>query len=384
MNCPAAGKCGACTLLGAGYAEQIERKRAEVERLLRGCGIRSEVHPVAGMAEPCNYRNKVIANISMKGGRISYGMYEENTHRVVYAPRCLLQNKVLNEVMAGLKEEMDRLHIQAYGFGGVLKQVLLRIGVSTGQVLVVFVTSQDLFPGRAELVKRIVARFRCVKSIVQNTNFRDTSVVLSDREKVLYGPGFIVDDILGVRFKISSRSFYQVNPLQTEVLYSKAIELAAPSAGTRVFDAYCGIGTIGLCAAARTGCSVIGVEINRDAVRDAVTNARHTIIQSDGPDAGRPVDARFYCADVKQFMRDFDFPVDVLILDPPRDGCDAAFLQSVRKLAPEKIVYISCNPATQARDVAALSGLYSVGDAWPVDMFPHTAHIENIISLCRR
>lgn len=374
MNCSAAGKCGACALLGVDYAEQLERKRAEVEKLLRGYGIKSVVHPVAGMAEPWNYRNKVIANISMKGGKISYGMYEENTHRVVYAPHCLLQNTVLNDVLAGLKEEMDRLHIQAYGFGGVLKQVLLRIGVSTGQVLVVFVTSQDLFPGRAELVKRLVARFKCVKSVVQNTNFRDTSVVLSDREKVLYGPGYIVDDILGVRFKISSRSFYQVNPLQTEVLYSKAIELAGLTADTRLMDAYCGIGTIGLCSAARSGCSVVGVEINRDAVRDAIANAKHAKLD----------DARFYCADVKQFMRDFDSPVDVLILDPPRDGCDAAFLQSVRKLSPARIVYISCNPATQARDVAALASLYSVGDSWPVDMFPHTNHIENIISLTRK
>ena len=127
MSCQAAGKCGACALLGVEYAEQLRRKQAEVERLLRDRGIQSTVHPVAGMEEPWNYRNKVIANISMKGGRISYGMYEESTHRVVYAPDCLLQNKVLNDIMAGLKEEMDRLHIQAYGFGGVLKQVLLRI-----------------------------------------------------------------------------------------------------------------------------------------------------------------------------------------------------------------------------------------------------------------
>ncbi len=374
MNCAAYGRCGACGMLGIPYAEQLERKRAEVERLMRGRGLGCEVHPVAGMAEPWNYRNKVIANISMKGGKISYGMYEENTHRVVYAPDCLLQNASLNSILAGLKEEMDKLHIQAYGFGGVLKQILLRAGVSTGQVLVVFVTSQDLFPGRAELIKRITARFKNIKSIVQNTNFRDTSVVLGDREKVLYGPGFIVDDILGVRFKISAKSFYQVNPLQTSVLYSKAIALAGIKAGDRVLDAYCGIGTIGLCAAAQTGCQVIGVEINRDAVRDAIANARHAKLDS----------ARFYCADVKQFMAEFDSPVDVLILDPPRDGCDAAFLQSVRRLSPARIVYISCNPATQARDVAALSSLYTPGDCWPVDMFPHTSHIENIISLTRK
>lgn len=374
MSCPAAGKCGACALLDVPYSEQLERKRLEVERLLHERGLRSTVHPAVGMEHPFNYRNKVIANISMKGGKISYGMYEESTHRVVYAPNCLLQNTVLNAILAGLKEEMDKLHIQAYGFGGVLKQVLLRIGVSTGQVLVVFVTSQDLFPGRAELIKRITARFKEIRSIVQNTNFRDTSVVLGDREKVLYGPGFIVDDILGVRFKISARSFYQVNPLQTAVLYSKAISLAGITASDRVLDAYCGIGTIGLCAAAQTGCKVVGVEINRDAVRDAIANAKH----------GRIDTARFYCADVKQFMTDFDSPVDVLVLDPPRDGCDAAFIQSVRKLSPARIVYISCNPATQARDVAALSSLYNVGDSWPVDMFPHTSHIENIISLYKK
>ena len=371
MQCPVSQKCGGCAMLGMEYHDQLDHKRAEVESLLRARGIGSSVHPVCGMENPWYYRNKVIANISMKGGRISYGMYEENTHRVVYAPDCLLQNKSLNGILADLKEEMDRLHIKAYGFGGVLKQILLRIGISTGQVLVVFVTSDDLFHGRADLVKRITARHKEIRTIVQNTNPRDTSVVLSDREKVIYGPGFITDDILGVRFKISARSFYQINPEQTQILYSKAIELAGIGPQDSVMDAYCGIGTIGLCAASKGAGKVIGVEINRDAVRDAISNAKYNGVGN----------ARFFCADVKKFMADFDSPVDVLILDPPRDGCDAAFLQSVRRLHPSRIVYISCNPATQARDVAALSGMYEAGDSYPVDMFPHTAHIENIIPL---
>ena len=358
-------------MLSLDYPAQLERKRAEVESLLRAKGISSNVHPVCGMDSPYYYRNKVIANISMKAGRISYGMYEENTHRVVFAPDCLIQNKVLNGILADLKAEMDRLHIKAYGFGGVLKQILLRIGVSTGQVLVVFVTSEDLFHGRNDLVKRITATHPEIRTIVQNTNPRDTSVVLSDREKVIYGPGFISDDLLGIRFKISARSFYQVNPLQTAVLYSKALELAAIGPDDTVFDAYCGIGTIGLCAAAKGAGRVIGVEINRDAVRDAVSNAKYNRIDN----------ARFFCSDVKRFMKEFDSRVDVLILDPPRDGCDREFLASVRSLSPSRIVYISCNPATQARDVAYLADMYSIGDAHPVDMFPHTAHIENIISL---
>nr|MCR4860558.1 23S rRNA (uracil(1939)-C(5))-methyltransferase RlmD [Bacteroidales bacterium] len=246
---------------------------------------------------------------------------------------------------------------------------------STGEVLLVLVTSEELMHGRKELLARLRAAHPEIKTAVQNIQPRQTSVVLGPREKVLYGPGFIYDELLGRRYKISARSFYQVNPVQTERLYAKALSLAALQPGETLMDAYCGIGTIGLSA---DNVRVIGVEINRDAVRDAIANARANGIR----------DARFYCADVSAFMRDFDAPVDVLMLDPPRAGCDEEFLRTVLQMAPRRIVYVSCNPATQARDVAFLTqpGKKRVSyrlapEAWPFDLFPHTAHVENIVSL---
>lgn len=370
LQCRSYEKCGACSLLRTPYRDQLHAKREAVVKAFRNEGLDLTVHDVEGMEDPCHYRNKVIAYISMKEGKIIYGFYEENSHEVIYAPDCLLHNQTLNEVLQTIKEELDALKIKASGFGGVLKNILLRIGVSTGQVMVVFVTSAEMFHGRKDLVKRITARQPQIRTVIQNINPRETSVVLGEREMVLYGPGYILDDLLGNRFKISARSFYQVNPVQTAKLYSKAIELAHIGPRDNVMDAYCGIGTIGLTAAASAGW-VLGVEINRDAVHDAIGNAR----------ANGRRNAKFFCDDVKMFMRDFDEQTDVLFLDPPRSGCDAEFIRTVRRLAPRRIVYISCNPVTQARDVALLKSMYKVSDAYPVDMFPHTNHIENIVLL---
>jgi len=372
MNCPSANICGACSLLEFDYHRQLELKRKEVIDSFSSLGIRIQVHDVEGMDDPFHYRNKVISYLTLRGGRIVCGMYEENTHRVVNTPSCLLQDIVLNTILSDIVRELNALKIRIFGFGGVLKNILLRRAVSTGQVMVVFITSELMFHGSRELVKRIVQAHPDIKTIVQNVNPRNTSVILGDNEKVLYGSGYILDDILGYRFKISSKSFYQVNPVQTSKLYSKAIELAGLSGKETLMDAYCGIGTIGICASGEAG-KVIGVEINRDAVEDARSNAR----------AGNVRNASFFCYDVKDFMRNFEGEADVLMLDPPRSGCDKDFLLAVTKMSPERIVYISCDPHTQARDISFLKRFYKFTDAYPFDMFPHTQHIENIICLYR-
>lgn len=369
-TCKSYSRCGACSLLTMDYGRQLERKRLAVCDAFDACGLRLDVDPVEGMEVPYHYRNKVISYVTMQGTRTVCGLYEEYSHKVVYTPGCLLQNETLNAVLAGIENELNRLKIRPESHGGVLKNVLLRIGVSTGQVMVVFVTSDDMFHGRKELVSRLVAAFPQISTVIQNINPRHTSVVLGPKERVLYGSGSIYDDLMGNRFKISSRSFYQINPEQTAKLYSKAISLASLHRGDVLMDAFCGIGTIGLSAASSAG-NVIGVEINDMAVRDAIANAR----------ANKIPNARFYTADVSMFMRDFDLPVDVLILDPPRSGCDEEFLRSVLKMAPRRIVYISCNPQTQARDIAFLKRQYIPGGAYPFDMFPHTSHIENIVPL---
>lgn len=429
-SCPSYERCGACRWLDCDYAVQLARKRESVVSSFREAGLRVPVREVCGMAEPFFYRNKVIAAVSMRGPRVVCGLYEESSHRVVPLSDCLLQDRRLNAVLSTLESLFNSLKIRPFGYGGVLRHVLLRVGVRTGQVMVVLVTSEDLMHGRKELVSRLRAAHPSVTTVVQNIQPRQTSVVLGPREKVLYGPGFIYDELLGLRYKISARSFYQVNPAQTERLYSLALSLAGLRPGDVLLDAYCGIGTIGLSAASgasaaevqneadlhlsaeksgaevqngvflhpgaeKTGAEVqkgadlhpgagnkgpevrvIGVEINGDAVRDAVANARANGIRN----------ARFYCDDVSAFMRDFDAPVSVLMLDPPRAGCDEPFLRSVLRLSPERIVYVSCNPETQARDVAFLTrgGRYRIdSDACPVDMFPHTGHIENVLALRR-
>ncbi len=395
-SCPSYERCGACRWLDCDYAVQLARKRESVVQAFRDARLRVNVREVCGMPEPFFYRNKVIAAVSMRGPRVVCGLYEEFSHRVVPLSDCLLQDRRLNAVLSTLESLFNSLKIRPFGYGGVLRHVLLRVGVRTGQVMVVLVTSEDLMHGRKELVSRLRAAHPSVTTVVQNIQPRQTSVVLGPREKVLYGPGFIYDELLGLRYKISARSFYQVNPAQTERLYSLALSLAGLRPGDVLLDAYCGIGTIGLSAASGASAAevqngvflhpgagnkgpevrVIGVEINGDAVRDAVANARANGIRN----------ARFYCDDVSAFMRDFDAPVNVLMLDPPRAGCDEPFLRSVLRLSPERIVYVSCNPETQARDVAFLTrgGRYRIdSDACPVDMFPHTGHIENVLALRR-
>lgn len=412
-KCLAYERCGACQGLGTPYGEQLAWKRDAVARAFRTEGLRVPVQDVCGMEEPFHYRNKVIAAVSMRGSRVVCGLYEESSHRVVPVADCLLQDRRLNAVLATLESLLNSLKIRPFGYGGMLKHVLLRLGARTGEVLLVLVTSEELMHGRKELLARLRAAHPEIKTVVQNLQPRQTSVVLGEREKVLFGPGYIFDELLGLRYKISARSFYQINPSQTERLYAKALSLASLQPGERLMDAYCGIGTIGLSAASgRFGAEevqnggdlhlgaeksglevqkagvlhpgngknaevrVIGVEINKDAVRDAVANARANGIQN----------AQFYCADVSAFLRDFDTPVNVLMLDPPRAGCGEDFLRSVLRLAPARIVYVSCNPVTQARDVAFLTrgGRYRIAsDACPVDMFPHTGHIENMLALRR-
>ena len=426
--CPSYERCGACSRLGTSYTEQLARKRDTVAQAFRAEGLCVRVQDVCGMEDPFHYRNKVIAAVSMRGTRVVCGLYEEWSHRVVPISDCLLQDGRLNAVLSTLEALLNSLKIKPYGYGGVLKHLLLRVGVKTGQVMVVLVTSEELLHGRKELLSRLRAAHSEVVTVVQNIQPRQTSVVLGEREKVLFGPGYIYDELLGLRFKISARSFYQVNPLQTERLYAKALSLAELRPGECLMDAYCGIGTIGLSATAGaqvqngplctsavgkeaaqvqkgSNCTspaesegmqvqngpictspvgkdaaqvqIIGVEINRDAVRDAIANARANDVRN----------ARFYCADVSAFMREFDGSVDVLMLDPPRAGCDEGFLRAVLRLSPRRIVYVSCNPATQARDAAFLigGGRYVIdSDAFPVDMFPHTDHVENVIALRRR
>ena len=376
-TCPYVKSCGGCQKLLYPYEKQLQQKQSDIEKLMAPYG---KCAPILGMEEPYNYRNKAIATFAPAGkGKFTLGIYAKNSHHVVPIKDCLIQDESLNQVMESVAAAAAECHLPAYDedrHSGLLRHVVLRSSRKTGEVLCTIVTSQPNFPGSSNFVKALRKRSPQVSTVVQNINPAKTSAVLSPYFKVLYGSGFIVDELCGLNFSISSRSFYQVNPIQTEKLYSKAIELAKLSGSETVLDTYCGIGTIGLCAAAYCK-QVLGVELNGDAVRDAIGNAKRNHIKN----------ARFVEGDATKFMVELASQgekVDVVFMDPPRSGSTPEFLRAAAKMQPKTIVYISCDPTTQARDLAVITRLgYKVTAIQPVDMFPHTAHCENICLLKR-
>ena len=375
--CPAAGKCGSCVYQGIPYSEQLKKKQNQVKKLLKGmCPVR----PMTGMEHPVHYRNKVHAVFDRKkDGTIISGVYARGSHRVVPVEECMIEDALSDAVIRDIRGLLKSFKIKIYnkdsGYG-LFRHVLIRRGFASGQMLVVLVVSSPVFPSKNNFVKALLKLHPEITSIVLNINDRKTSMVLGDREIVLHGKGFIEDTLCGRIFRISPRSFYQVNPVQTEVLYRKAIELAALTGKERVIDAYCGIGTIGLSASSHAG-EVLGVELNPDAVRDAIANARRNGVKN----------IYFYQNDAGEFMKEMAAEgerADVVFMDPPRAGSDEAFLSSLIRLSPERVVYISCNPETLARDMKYLVRHgYRAREAWPVDMFPWTDSIEAVVLLSR-
>lgn len=375
--CPYAEKCGGCNMLDGDYVQHLNMKQKLVEGYLKEI---CEVMPIVGMEEPYYYRNKVHAvYANTKQGVIS-GVYQEGTHRVVPIDSCKIEDAKADKIIVDIRNLMKSFRMKAYdedrGFG-FLRHVLIRRGFHSGEIMVVLVTGTPIFPSKNNFVKELRRLHPEITTILQNINDRKTSMILGERELVLYGKGYIEDTLCEKTFRISAKSFYQVNPIQTELLYKKAIELAALTGKERVIDAYCGIGTIGLIASDAAK-EVLGIEVNPDAVRDAIRNAK----------ANRVKNIQFYRADAGTYMvqmAEQDMRADVVLMDPPRAGSDEAFLSSVVKLAPERIVYISCNPETLARDLKYLKQKgYEVGKAWPYDMFPWTGHVECVTLLQRK
>ena len=382
MTCKNRAKnCGGCPLLELPYADQLKQKEEKVRALL---GRYGPVHPIRGMETPYHYRNKVISTFAAgQGGKLVSGIYAAGTHKVLPVERCLLEDEVLDTVLKAVRAAAAACRYQPFREDqgtGLLRHCLLRRGVMTGQVMVVLVTAQPVLPGAKNFVKALLTEAEkqsvTITTIVQNVNDRKTSVVLGDMEKVLYGKGFILDELCGKTYAISPRSFYQINHTQTEVLYGLAVEAAKLTGKEVVLDAYCGIGTIGLTAADHAK-QVVGVELNRDAVQDAIGNARHNGVKN----------ARFFAADATRWIREAAAAgekADVIFMDPPREGSTPEFLASVARMTPKRVVYVSCNPVTLARDLATLTKLgYKADGFTPVDMFPHTEHVEAIVSLQR-
>ena len=377
-KCKIAGKCGGCQFQGIPYKEQLKRKQKQEEKLLGRFG---KVSPIIGMEDPCYYRNKVHAVFDRdRKGNIISGTYREGTHQVVAVEDCLIEDEKSQAIIRTIRGMLRSFKIKTYdedtGYG-LLRHVLIRRGYTTGEIMVVLVLGSPILPSKNNFVKALRKEHPEITTVVLNINDKKTSMVLGDREKAIYGPGFIRDQLCGCSFRISPKSFYQVNPVQTEVLYQTAIQYAGLSGKETVIDAYCGIGTIGLIASKHAK-RVIGVELNPDAVKDARINAKENRITNAG----------FYQGDGGRFMVEMAAnkeKADVVFMDPPRAGSDERFLSSVVKLAPEKVVYVSCNPETLARDLKYLiRHKYEVRKIQPVDMFPFCDHVETVVLLSHK
>ena len=377
LPCPYAKKCGACTLQNLPYEDQLRVKQAGLVRLLGRFG---RVERIVGMKDPLHYRNKVQAAFRSKSGKVISGVYQSGSHHIIEVEECMLEDTAAAPILATVRKLCASMKIKPYDLvtgQGFLRHVLIRRGFQTGQIMVVLVTTPGEFRGERAFVNELCRRHPEITTVVHNINPTDTPLFLGNVSKTLHGDGFITDYLCGLSFRISPRSFYQVNPIQTELLYKKARELAALTGRERVIDAYCGTGTIGLVLASGAR-EVIGVEVNRDAVADAKVNAAENGIKN----------AVFYAADAGEFMHEMAKNrehADVVMLDPPRAGCSQKFLQALLTLAPRRIVYISCNPETLARDLHTLvRGGYNVNKIQPVDMFPYTSHVESLVCLTRQ
>lgn len=377
-KCSVSKKCGSCQYQGVSYKEQLAAKQKKMKKLL---GKFANVKPIIGMDDPFYYRNKVHAVFDRdKKGNIICGTYEAKTHKVVPIEECMIEDKISQEIIRTIRDMLKSFRIKTYdedtGYG-LLRHVLVRRGFSTDEIMVVLVIGSPIFPSKNNFVKALRKKYPQITTVVLNVNDKKTSMVLGERDIVIYGKGYIRDTLCGCTFRISPQSFYQVNPVQTEILYKTAIEYAGLGRKETVIDAYCGIGTIGLVAAKRAK-NVVGVELNPDAVRDARINAKENKITN----------ARFYQGDAGDFMENMaenGEHADVVFMDPPRTGSDKKFMSSVVKLNPSRIVYISCGPETLARDLEYLTKHgYDVRKIQPVDMFSFTDHCENICLLTKK
>ena len=377
-GCPLYKKCGGCQLQNLSYQEQLSYKQV---KCIKALGKFGHVEEIIGMENPVHYRNKVQAAFKNAGGKIISGVYQSSSHRVVEVNECMLEDKLADEIIVFIRRLLPSFRLTAYNEDtgrGFLRHVLVRRGFSSGQVMVVLVTGTELFPKKREFLSALLKAFPQITTIVQNINGSKTSMVLGKKEFVLYGIGYIEDALCGCRFRISPRSFYQVNPVQTEVLYGTAIKFAALKKGDRVLDAYCGTGTIGIVAAKSAEIDVVGVELNEDAVSDAVFNARLNKCEN----------ISFFCANAGSFMVEAakaNERFNVVFMDPPRAGSSLNFLRSIVKTAPERVVYVSCSVETLERDLLFLcKNGYRVKKIQPVDMFPHTSHVETVVQLVRK
>ncbi|MDE7478209.1 MAG: 23S rRNA (uracil(1939)-C(5))-methyltransferase RlmD [Lachnospiraceae bacterium] len=380
-ECPYVTRCGACHIGEKSYEQELaEKKKWVIDCIGKYC---DKINDVTGMYYPYHYRNKVHAVFGRRydNGKdeIIAGTYAERTHTIIPISDCLIEDVQASAIIRTITELIKSFKLWVYNEDtgrGLMRHVLVRKGTSTKQIMVVLVTASSEFPHKNHFVQQLRERHPEITTIVQNINDKQTTMVLGDRNKILYGQGYIEDVLLGLRFCISPGSFYQVNSAQTQVLYKKAIQAAALTGKETVIDAYCGIGTIGMCMHAKAG-RVIGIELNEQAVKDAMANAKRNNLEN----------IHFIAADATEYMTHISQKgeqADVIVMDPPRSGSTEAFVKAAASLRPRSIIYISCNPKTLGRDLAWFAKVgYIAEEAWPVDMFSFTDHVECVMLMSR-
>ncbi|MFC4323974.1 23S rRNA (uracil(1939)-C(5))-methyltransferase RlmD [Litchfieldia salsa] len=374
--CPIYKQCGGCQLQHLSYEGQLVAKQKQVQEVLTRIGHLKDipVHPVLGMDNPWRYRNKAQVPVADREGALVAGFYQQRSHEIIDMEACLIQQEKNDEVVQKVKAVCEKYGVRAYDekkHKGTIRHIMARYGVVTGEIMVVLITRTSELPYKNEIIKEITTLIPDVKSVVQNINPKRTNVIFGDETNVLWGEEYIYDSIGDIKFAISARSFYQVNPEQTKVLYDKALEYAGLTGEESVIDAYCGIGTISLFLAQKAK-KVFGVEIVPEAIEDAKRNAELNGIEN----------AEFAVGEaevvIPQWKKEGN-TADVIVVDPPRKGCDDALLQTIIEMKPKRVVYVSCNPATLARDLRVLEdGGFKTVEVQPVDMFPHTTHCEAV------
>ena len=374
-KCPAAKKCSGCQLSNLNYQQQLEWKQKDVSKLLGEFG---EIKPIIAMENPYDYRNKVQAVFrKTAGGKIISGIYQSSRCGIVGIDRCMTNDPKADEIILGIRGLLRSFKIMPFDEGtgsGFLKHVLVRTGKKSGEILVTLVGGTRIFPKKRDFVAALVQKFPEITTITFSVNTNPEMLMLGNNNEILYGKGYIIDELCGKKFRISPQSFYQINPVQTEKLYDYAINAAKLKKTDNILDAYSGIGTIGIIASDFVN-SVQGIEYNAAAVRDAVHNCQENGITKNV--AFNKGDAGDY---LRERAKNGTF-FDVVFMDPARAGADRNFLKALVKIKPRKIVYISCNPATLSRDLKSLVKCYEISEIQPFDMFPHTRHIETAVVL---
>lgn len=379
IDCETYSRCGGCMLRHVNYETTLEMKKVSVETTLKkALGIEIEISEVLKMDEPYNYRNKLQYPVGIdNNGNPVMGVFAERTHSIISTKDCKIQDTLSQKIANDIFDFIVKNNIKVYDekkLTGSIRHIVIRIGKKTNEVMVTLVTNTEKFEKEQELVNYITSKYQEIKTIVKNINNKNTNVILGRENEVLFGDGYIYDYLGDFKFKISPMSFYQVNPIQTEKLYSKAVEYAGLTGNETVFDLYCGIGTIGIFASKNVR-KLYGIETVPEAIEDAWQNAKANNLEN----------AEFFVGDVEktlpEFIKERNITPDVVFVDPPRKGCDKTALDTLLQIKPKRIVYVSCNPATLARDLKILEEQYEIKEISICDMFPFTHHIECIASL---